>query len=348
MLDDLKLIHMRDGKDALGIAQKQWQQYKYEFNFSWTPKNKINKIVFAGMGGSGLAAKTYKDWLKFDVPFEIIQDYDLPEYIDSNTLLIVSSYSGNTEETLSIFNQATKEDLNEIKKPLLVVITQGGKLEELAKQQNIPIILLPTGFQPRMTLGYQLRALCEIFEACNFNKGSLEELSKSADWLKNKLEQWEPLVPTNKNDAKKLALDIIGKSVIIYSSIKFSSVAYKWKISFNENAKSLAWCNQLPEFNHNEFIGWTSQPVNKPFSIIDIRSSLDNQQTKKRFEISEQLLSGIRPAPEIIELEGESKLQQILWGIGLGDFLTIYCAILGGNDPTTIDIIEEFKKRLIQ
>ena len=347
MLDDLKLIHIRDAKDALGIAQNQWQQYMYDFKLSWTPPNIINKVVFVGMGGSGLAAKAYKDWLGLNVPFEIIQEYDLPNYIDNSTLLIVCSYSGNTEEAITVFHKVTSQSEKADKNPMIVVVTSGGELRNYAEIANIPILLLPTGLQPRMTLGYQLRALCEIFEACNFNKQSLTDIGIASDWLKQKIEQWEPLVKTENNIAKKLALDLIGKSVIIYSSSKFFSVAYKWKINFNENAKMLAWCNQLPEFNHNEFIGWTNMPVEKPFSIIDIRSSLDNLRINKRFDITAQLLSGKRPNPETIELEGESKIQQILWGIALGDFVSIYCAILGGIDPTSVDLIEEFKKRLI-
>ncbi len=346
MLDDLKLIHTRDSKDALGIAQKQWQQYKHNFNFSFKPTEIINKVIVAGMGGSGLAAKVYKEWPGINMPFEVIQNYELPSYVDKNTLLIVSSYSGNTEEEISIINQATSPDFSTDKKPVVVVITSGGQLQDIAKQNNLPNIILPSGFQPRMTLGYQLRALCELFEAAGLASGNVAKLELAADWLKDKLDLWEPTIPAKTNPAKQLALDIIGKSIVIYASTKFASVAYKWKISFNENAKSIAWWNQYSEFNHNEFLGWTNQPVEKPYAVIDLRSVLDNSQIQKRFIVSEQLLSGKRPAPEVVNLEGEDILKQILWGIGLGDFVSLYTAILSGIDPTPVDLIEEFKLRL--
>lgn len=346
MLDDLKLIHTRDSKDALGIAQKQWEQYKYNFNFSWKPNQKINKIVFAGMGGSGLAAKVYKSWPGINMPFEIIQDYDLPNYIDQNTLVIVSSYSGNTEEAISSVSQALDESRTEDKRPMIAVITSGGKLRDIAQEHSLPNIILPGGYQPRMTLGYQLRALCELFDAVEISKGTVNELEAGADWLKTKLEQWIPTVPSKDNQAKKLALDIIGKSVVVYASSKFGPVAYKWKISFNENAKTVAWWNQFPEFNHNEFLGWTNQPVEKPYAVIDLRSQLDHAQIQKRFAVTQQLLSGLRPYPEIVNLEGDNLLHQIMWGVGLGDFVSLYTAILSGIDPTPVDLIEEFKNRL--
>jgi glucose/mannose-6-phosphate isomerase len=346
VLDDLKLIHMRDAEDALGKAQKQWEQYKYDFKFSWQPSETIKKVVVSGMGGSGLAAKVYKSWPGIDLPFEIVQDYELPTYIDKNTLLIVSSYSGNTEEEVTSLNTVLSPDYPEDKKPMIVVMTSGGKLQEIANEHNLLNIILPQGYQPRMTLGYQLRALCEIFESGGVSSGTISSLEQAADWLKDKLDLWEPTVPTKNNQAKKLALDIIGKSVVIYASTKFSSVAYKWKISFNENAKSIAWWNQYSEFNHNEFLGWTNLPVEKPYAVIDLRSSLDNPQIQKRFAVSQQLLSGLRPSPEIITLEGDDFIRQILWGIGLGDFVTLYTAILSGIDPTPVDLIEEFKSRL--
>jgi glucose/mannose-6-phosphate isomerase len=346
VLDDLKLIHTRDSKDALGIAEKQWEQYKYNYEFNWQPDRSITRIVLAGMGGSGLAAKVYKNWPGISLPFEIIQDYDLPTYVDQNTLVIASSYSGNTEETLSAINQALDKSKSDAEKPLIVVITSGGQLQEIATQNNLPILILPSGYQPRMTLGYQLRALCELFDSVGISNGTVNQLEQAADWLKDKLSEWIPIVPTNENRAKKLALDVIGKSVVVYSSSKFASVAYKWKISFNENAKTVAWWNQFPEFNHNEFLGWTNQPVEKPYAVLDLRSELDNLQVQKRFAVTEQLLSGQRPAPEVINLVGEDILKQIIWGVGLGDFVSLYTAILSGIDPTPVDLIEEFKNRL--
>ena len=342
MLDDLKLIHARDSSDALGVAEKQWQQYQHNYGFSWKPDKPINNVVVAGMGGFGLAAKAFVSWPGINKPFEVVQGYNLPAYVDQNTLVIVSSYSGNTEETVSVFNQA----ISDSSKPQIIVVASGGKMQEMAQAKELPIVNLPTGFQPRMTFGYQLRALCEIFTSCGLIEGVIEELNSASSWLKDELGAWAPTEPTSNNLAKQLALDVIGKSVVVYASSGFFPVAYKWKISFNENAKNVAWCNQYSEFNHNEFIGWTSHPVEKPYVVIDLRSSFDNSQIKKRFEISAKLLSGKRPAPEVVDLKGKSIAEQILWGVALGDFVSLYTAILNGLDPTPVDLIEKLKTEL--
>jgi len=344
MLDDLKLIHTRDGEDALGIAAKQWQQYQYQFNFNWQPAEPVNNVVVAGMGGSGLAAKAFRSWPGISMPLEIVQDYDLPAYAAKNTLLIASSYSGNTEETVSVLSQALARP--EESKPQIIVIASGGKLEETAQARNLPFIKLPGGYQPRYTFGYQLRALCEIYESV-MHENTLNQLETAGNWLKDQLPQFDPTIPTKDNLAKQLALETIGKSVVVYASSKFYAAAYKWKISFNENAKTVAWCNQYSEFNHNEFEGWASHPVEKPYSVIDLRSNLDNSQMQKRFLVSEQLLSGKRPAPEVVQLQGGDLLSQMVWAIALGDFVSIYTAILNGIDPTPVDLVEELKRRLV-
>jgi glucose/mannose-6-phosphate isomerase len=164
--------------------------------------------------------------------------------------------------------------------------------------------------------------------------------------LKKAVESWVPTVPTDKNYAKQIALDVIGNSAVIYAGPKLWPAAYKWKISFNENAKHIAWTNEFPEFNHNEFMGWTEQPVQKPYAVIDLRSSLEHPRVQKRFEVTERLLSGKRPAPIAVDVQGGTLLEQLLWAIALGDFVTLYTALLNGLNPAPVDLIEKFKKSL--
>jgi glucose/mannose-6-phosphate isomerase len=341
MLDDLKMIHQRDAQDALGIAEKQWQQYLHDFGFSWTPPKTIYDVVVAGMGGSGLAAKAYKVTGGLQVPFEVVQDYDLPEHVHENTLLICSSYSGNTEETVSVFEEALAR--KDYPRPMIVVVASGGKLLERAKAENLPYIELPTGYQPRFTFGYQYRALVEIFASTPLKDAELPLLEAAAKILPKKIEKWLPTVPTKDNAAKKVALEVIGKSVVVYAGPKLAPVAYKWKISFNENAKQVAWNGQLPEFNHNEFIGWAKQPTQKPYAVIDLRSKLESPRVQKRFEVTERLLSGLRPSPLVVEAEGDNLLEQSLSTIALGDFVSIYTALLNGLNPTPVDLVEKLK-----
>ena len=132
------------------------------------------------------------------------------------------------------------------------------------------------------------------------------------------------------------------------SSSDFSPVAYKWKISWNENAKNVSFWNEYPEFNHNEFIGWSSSPVEKLFAIFNIRSSFDDKRTARRFDISDRLLEGKRPSARNIELKGATPLEQMLWGSILADFASIYLAILNNEDPTPVDLIEKLKIELVK
>jgi len=343
MLDDLKYIHERDAQDALGVAERQWQQLEYEFttDFSNLSSVQYENVVLGGMGGSALAALIGTTWPGLSVPFQIVRDYDIPDYVSEKTLFIASSYSGNTEETLSALDQAAA------KNAAIVVIAHGGKLEEIATEKQYPFLKLPDTGQPRYATLVGLKAFVSVLVGAGLaDKALLNELAGSAEYLKSHVASWVATIPTASNPAKQLALELIGKSIVVYSGAKFYPAAYKWKISFNENAKHVAWVNQYPEFNHNEFIGWTKQPTDKPYAVIDIRSNLEHPRTLKRFEVSERLLSGQRPAPYVIIPEGKTLLQQLLWTTALGDFVSLYVAIANGLNPTPVDLIEKFKKAL--
>ncbi len=342
MLDDLKLIHQRDAQDALGVAGKQWQQLMYDYKVIATPDMQVENIVLAGMGGSALAASLFASWPGVSVPFEVVRDYTLPTYIGPKTLFIASSYSGNTEETLAALEQA------EAKNCQIAVIAAGGKLAERAAEKNYPLYKIPEGFQPRMAVFYNFAALVQLMTNVGLLEESvLNELHVSAEWLGLQSAALAPDVPTKDNPAKQLAQELVGNSIVVYAGTLFYPVAYKWKINFNENAKNIAWCNALPEFNHNEFLGWTSHPQNKPYKVVDIRSNFENIRTQKRFDVSEKLLSGKRPHSEVVKPVGETVLQQLLWSIQLGDFVSLYLAILNGLNPTPVDLIEKLKAEMV-
>ncbi len=341
MIDDLKQLHNLDKQDALGVAEKQYQQLeqKYQVNIQ---KTTADNIVVAGMGGSALAAAISLSWPAHNLPFQIVRGYDIPSYVNEKTFFIASSYSGNTEETLAALEQA------EAKKAQIAVISSGGKLAEIAAQKGYPLISLPASMQPRYAVLYGLKGLMTLLDAAGLisDPNALSELEAASGFLQKATSNWRATVPAKDNLAKQIAQEVIGKSVVIYSGPKLAPAGYKWKISFNENAKQVAWCNQFPEFNHNEFIGWSKQPAHKPYAVIDLRSNLENDRVNKRFEVSERLLSGLRPSPIRVDAQGENLLEQLLWIIALGDFVSLYAAILGGIDPTPVDLIENLKKLL--
>ena len=339
-LDDLKLIHERDPQDALGIAGKQWEYLTHQFDAQFSPQSEIRNVVLAGMGGSALPGVILNSWPRLNVPFEIVRGYNLPDYVSRQTLVIVSSYSGNTEETLSALADA------ESKRAQIVVVAAAGKLMEVAQQRNYPLFALPSGIQPRMATFYFLNAFVSILAPLGLTSDNIGKLAESADWLRTELGQVGPTVPTSRNLAKQIALELMGRTVIMYSGPLLFPAANKWKICMNENAKNTAWVNQYPEFNHNEFIGWSSHPVDKPFAVVEIRSSLEHPRIQKRFEVSERLLSGKRPAPIVVEPRGETLLQQLVWGIAMGDFVSVYLALLNGVNPTPVDLVEKLKVEL--
>lgn len=342
MLDDLKYIHEKDAQDALGVVEKQWEQLKYYFDvdLSAVDAEKIRNIVWAGMGGSALPAQVSLSWPSPPLPLEVCRSYNIPRYTNGHTLFIASSYSGTTEEALSALDEAEKTGAQ------IIVVAAGGLLAERAKAAGYPFYHIPSGIQPRMSTFYFLRAIIHIYESLGLDDGLSDEIEKAARFLEVEVKNWRADVPTEKNPPKQLALELVGKSVVAYSGYKTQAVANKFKIALNENAKNVAWWNYLPEFNHNEFIGWSSHPVEKPYAIVDIRSTFEHPRVQKRFEVTDRLLSGMRPAANILKLEGDSPLQQILWGMVFCDFVSLYLALLNGVNPTPVDLVEKLKTEL--
>lgn len=345
ILDNTNVILQRDPGGALGVIANQYEQASYEavVQNSTHDGREIRSIVIAGMGGSALAALMVKTLLNRELalPIEVVRTYDLPQYVNANTLVIASSYSGNTEETLSALQQARSIGAQ------VAIMTSGGELVNIAQGNDIAYVQLPSGAQPRMATIYNLSglfALLEVFGVIS-NKFSTE-LKGMADWLRGEISQWVPEAPTQNNFAKRLALRSAGTTPVVYGSALTSSLAYKWKISWNENAKNVAFWNEYPEFNHNEFMGWASHPVEKPFTVFDLRSSFDSARIAQRFELSDRLLSGRRPAAVSIELKGNSVLAQMVWGAVLADFASTYVAILNNVDPTPVVLIEKLKQEL--
>ncbi len=342
MLDDLKLIHERDPQDALGVAGKQWEYVARDFDVTFTPKGEIANVVVAGMGGSGWPGLILRSWPRLKVPFEVVSTYNLPDYVGVNTLVISSSHSGNTEETLAALDEAEKRGAQ------IAVVTSGGKLLDAAKAKGLPLFTIEHNIQPRMATFYFLNAYLKILSGAGLTVDDGSELAAASEWIKGELAQLAADVPTAQNPAKQIALELVGKTPIVYSGPLLYPAAHKWKICFNENAKNTAWDDYYPEFNHNEFIGWSGQPVDKPFGVIEIRSNLEHPRVQKRFEVSERLLSGMRPAPIVVTPPGDTLLKQLLWSIAMGDFVSVYLALLNNVNPTPVDLVEKFKVALNQ
>lgn len=340
VLDNANVIAQRDSQDSLAVAFGQTDYFNAEFGAEFRPDGEVKNIVWAGMGGSALPMVVVASWPRLKIPFEIVRNYDIPPYVDGSTLFVASSYSGNTEETLSALEQAEAVGAQ------IVVVAAGGRLAESAWQRNYPLFEIPSGIQPRMATFYFVKAFLKIIESLDIAVADVAEINQVGEWLRPQLESFKAEVPTGDNLAKQLALKLIGKTVITYGGPKLFPVANKLKICMNENAKNTAWTNQYPEFNHNEFIGWSSHPIEKPFAVVEFRSDMEHARVQKRFEISERLLSGMRPAPIVITPLGETLLQQLAYGFALSDFISIYVALLNGVNPTPVNLVEKLKVEL--
>lgn len=345
MLDDDNVLKQRDPRGALGVAALQYEQARFAVEIAHPEHDgrTIMRVVVAGMGGSALAPFIAKVGLgdELMIPFEVIRSYDLPEYVDFNTLVIACSHSGNTEETLSTFAQARAKNAQ------VAAVATGGKLLEQAAAESIAHVQVPAGLEARMSTIYHLRALTALlahFDVINYMR--FTQIADQADWLGEQTKHWTSDVTVDKNYAKQLALLAVGKTPVFYGGPLMAPLAYKWKISWNENAKNVAFWNQYPEFNHNEFIGWSSHPVEKPFVIFDLISKFEHPRVLKRFELSDRLLSGLRPKANVVTLQGDRPIAQYLWGCILADFVSIYVAILNGVDPTPVLLVEKLKEEL--
>ena len=344
-LDSMNILTQRDPSGALQIVADQYEQATFDVPVinGENDGRKITSVIVTGMGGSALAALVVKVWVNdsLKVPFEVVRDYSLPAHVNKNTLVIVSSYSGNTEETVSAFEQAREKGAQ------IAIVTSGGKLKEIAEQEQIAWVELTPGVQPRMAMIQGLRAMVSLLVHFEILKQEqLDEIADAADWLKTEISRWVPSVPVSENLPKRLAHQAAGKTAVFYGGSLTAPLAYKWKISWNETAKNTAFWNQYSEYDHNEFMGWTSHPIEKPFAVFDLISQLEHPQILKRFEISDRLLSGLRPKATTIEIEGDTVIKQMLWGAILADFTSVYLAVLNGVDPVPVDLIEKLKKEL--
>jgi glucose/mannose-6-phosphate isomerase len=343
ILDDANIVAQRDPQGALGFAVQQPSQLTHDFGIAGQKpfSRPVKNIVFAGMGGSSLTAELAKTWPEISVPFVVSKTYTLPAFVNEDTLVIAASASGNTEETLESLTHAEERGA------MIAVIAHGGRLVERAKAAGHLLAQLPDVPQPRYGVFYDYRALVEVLVAAGVSSvDNIAALESLVGPLEKAVTNWVQSVPAEQNYAKQIADQMVGKTPIIYGGPLTYPAAYKWKIDVNENAKNTAWCNALPEFNHNEFIGWSSHPVEKPFAVVDLVSSFEHPRVLKRFELIDRMLSGLRPKAINIQLEGDSIVEQLLYAVLLGDFATLYLGLLNGVNPTPVDLVEKFKKEL--
>jgi len=350
-LDDAKIARKYDTSDVLGLIESFPEQCRGakdigdSFKLPGAFKTGYANAVITGLGGSAIGGDILRSYTAHEIkiPVSVNRNYALPAFVGSSSLVIASSYSGDTEETISAYKDAIA------KKSRVIVITSGGRLKEMAVKDKVPCLVIPKGFPPRCALGYSFFPLLILFSKLGLigdKSGSIDEAIKTMKELKkNSIGQ---KVPNKDNSAKNIASRIFGKFPVIYSAQDhFDSVATRWRNQIEENAKTVASTNFFPEMNHNEVMGWDNpKKVVSELIALVLRDSLDHPRIAKRMDITKTMIeSGGNEVIEVHSSKGDL-LSRIFSLIYTGDFVSYYLAILNKVDPMSIDRITYLKKEL--
>lgn len=314
-------------KEALEIASKNPLKKSYPA---------FTNIMICGLGGSGIGGKLVAGWLanELDIPVNFCQDYTLPKYVNNKTLVIASSYSGDTEETLSAVEQA------HTKGAYIIAVTSGGKLAEYCNKHHYEYILVPGGNPPRTQLAFSIGQLTHIFSQLGMvKKERLEEFSKAADLLIAKKEAIH-------KEAKALAEFIYGKELIIYSDTKDEAIAIRARQQFNENSKILCSHHVIPEMNHNELVGWAGGRADH--AVLFLHTGDVHPQNSKRFAFSRSVIESKTQHIYELEVNSGSNITRSLYLIHIIDWASYYLAEMRKVDAVEIGVINKLKSSLTE
>jgi len=304
----------------------------------------ISNIVVTGLGGSAIGGDLLRAYAagQISVPITVNRDYVLPKFVGPDTLVFAVSYSGNTEETLSAYSEARNRGAS------VVAITTGGKLGEAAKKDNFPVIEIPGGISPRSATGYLFIPTLKVLNRLGLLSDVTEELDEMIDLIGNMRAKLGPAVMEAENPAKQIARKLQGRIPVIWGSAGTTEVvAQRWKGQINENAKSPAYWNVLPELNHNEIVGLEFPPeILKKIHIIILRDERDHPRVQKRIEITKEVIQNAVDGYTEVRATGSGVLARLYSLIYTGDFASVYLAALNGVDPGPVKVIDFLKKEL--
>jgi glucose/mannose-6-phosphate isomerase len=305
----------------------------------------IRNMVVSGVGGSAIGGDILRTliWKNAKFSFVVNRDYALPGWVGKDTLVICSSYSGNTEETLSIFRQALS------KKTPLLIVSAGGELLAQAKKRKLAFCEVPGGLPPRSALGYSFITLLTALECTGLLPSYEEDFQEAMGLLVELSQRYGALTPFARNPAKQLAQFLFGKLPVVYAGQDhLDTVALRWKCQLNENAKQIALMNVVPEMNHNEILGFSrAEAFTKKTAVVLLRHPQgDHPQIKRRFDILRGILKSKTSGVREVAAQGKSLMAQMLSVVYLGDFVSLYLAYLKKLDPTPIELIDRLKSQL--
>lgn len=348
-LDNQQSIDHIDTSDMFHILNSFPEQIKQTIelmNNQPLPKiYNIKNIVIAGMGGSAISGDLLQSYLlsRYNIPIYVNRDYSLPRWVNKHTLVFAQSYSGNTEETLSAFKNASE------KKAAIIAITSGGKLQTYCERRKLPYITIPSGYPPRTTIGYLFFISLLSLQKIGIYQHSLEKpIQETIQLSKETTASFHKDICTENNPAKKIARSLFETMPHIYGWDIYSSLAKRWVTQFNENSKILARYAQIPESNHNDIVGWSgNQKISKHCSCVLFRDKQrETPSLSTRFEFMKKLFSTSAAKTIEVDVQGKQDLTKMIYLLQLGDYVSFYLAILRNIDPTPVMIIDQLKTEL--
>lgn len=333
------LRHIQELPDQIENSWEEMKSFVMPANYI-----KISNVVILGMGGSGIGGRLAK-MLAYEyskVPIEIVSGYNLPNYVNQDTLVIGVSYSGNTEEPLTTFKNAGK------RKAKLVAITMGGEMASLASNFKAPVYKINYGSPPRAALGYTFIPVLGVLSKLDLVDIGKDDVRESAVLMRGLATKLNPEVPTYQNEAKKIAIALEDKLPIIIGAGLMSPVAYRWASQINENAKHFSYSRELPELCHNWLLGTRlSLALVKSTYILFLKSKHDNERNKLRQNIIARMLQKKGIKFDFIDIQlGGCALSEMMLMILLGDYVSYYIALLKDVDPSSMEEIEYLKRHL--
>jgi len=313
-----------------------------EFGLPYSYRD-VRNVVILGIGGSAIGGELLADFVSAQqgLPVTVCRDYNLPSHLGTDSLVIASSYSGNTEETLEAFYSALE------RKAKLVVVTTGGRLEQSASKDGIPIFKIDYLGEPRTALGYSLLIPLAILQTLNLIPPIDLEVLEAVNVLTSIGNGLKPLIPIHSNMAKGLAALLFGKLIVVYGGGILSGVARRWKTQFNENAKAWAFVEILPEAGHNA-IAVLERPHDMGGTIHGVLLGAPNMdlRIRLRYEVIGELLGNAGVKYSMVNGVGSGALAQMLSVVLMGDYVSYYLALLNGRDPSPVPTLDYLKSRL--
>ncbi len=305
----------------------------------------VDKVIILGMGGSAIGGDLVQTMTseKGNISVQVNRDYNLPQSVDENTLVIASSYSGNTEETLSAFSQALQTPAKKL------AITTGGRLQALSAEKGIPVYTFHYDAEPRAAFGYSFFSLLAIFRKLGFIALEEREVDETIMVLEKLSNEFDKGASLHGNQAKQLATRLWGHLVVVYGAGILSKVAYRWKTQLNECSKVWAFAEYFPELNHNAVVGYRFPSwLNQKAFVVMLYSPSLYSRILSRYEATGELLKDAGVTHELVEAKGKSPLSQMMSAVILGDYVSYYLALLNDIDPSPVTAIDYLKARLAE